>query len=330
MMIRKSAMIVSTFALAYGLSGPTAVDAQAQDGLDLPCNSVRMIVPWGAGGDTDIIFRQVVEKANELGASPELRVVNVPGQGGNRGAAETLDAEADGCTLLGLHDSAITSYLTERVDFNWDAFDTVALLTYTPSVVGAALDTPYDDMPGMIEYAEANPGGVSAGSTIGSTSHFIFLMIEDEAGVEFNHIPFDGTRERLTGMLSGTVDLGEMNIITANQYIEDGELKALGIALPERDPTAPDIPTLAEQGYDVEYGLSRGVVAPPGTDPDIISYFEDLFAQALEDPDVAQALEGAGTSVRYMNAADYQAFMEENFELHERIAIAIGLYDPEN
>ncbi|WP_366656047.1 tripartite tricarboxylate transporter substrate binding protein [Fodinicurvata sp. EGI_FJ10296] len=322
-------MIVSAVALAYGVSGMAAVDAQAQDGLDLPCNSVQLIVPWGAGGDTDIIFRQVVEKANELGADPELRVVNVGGQGGNRGAAEVLDADADGCTLLALHDSAITSYLTERVDFNWDEFDTISLLTYTPSVVGAALGTPYDDMSGMIEHAEANPGEISAGSTIGSTSHFIFLMIEDEAGVEFNHVPFDGTRERLTGMLAGTVDLGEMNIITANQYIEDEELKALGIALPERDPTAPDIPTLAEQGYDVEYGLSRGVVAPPGTDAEIISYYEDLFGEAMEAPEVAEALEGAGTSVRYMNAEDYAAFMEDNYELHERIAIAIGLYNPE-
>lgn len=311
--------------LAFSAQAITANPAKAD--LDLPCSSVSVIVPWGAGGDTDIIFRQVVETANRLGASPELRIVNIGGQGGNRGAAEALEADPDGCTLLALHDSAITSYLTERVEFNWDVFDTVSLLSYTPSVIGAALDTPFDDMQGLLEAARDNPGGISAGSTIGSTSHFIFLMIEDAADVSFNHIPFEGTRERLTGMLSGTVDLGEMNIITANQYIEDGELKALGIALPERDPTAPDIPTLAEQGVDVEYGLSRGVVAPPGMDPEIIAYFEDLFARAMADEAVAEALEGAGTSVRYMNAADYAAFMEENFALHERIAIAIGMYD---
>jgi tripartite-type tricarboxylate transporter receptor subunit TctC len=330
MMIRKAGMVASAFALGYAFSGTGAVVPQAEASVDLPCSSVQLIVPWGAGGDTDIIFRQVVEVANNLGANPELRVVNIGGQGGNRGAAEALDADADGCTLLALHDSAITSYLTERVDFNWDVFDTVALLTYTPSVVGAALETPFDDMDGLIEAARENPGGISAGSTIGSTSHFIFLMIEDNADVQFNHIPFEGTRERLTGMLSGTVDLGEMNIITANQYIEDGELKALGIALPERDPTAPDIPTLAEQGYDIEYGLSRGIVAPPGMDPDIIAYYEDLFEQAMADPSISEALEGAGTSVRYMNADDYEAFMTENYELHERIAIAIGLYEPQD
>lgn len=321
---------VSALALGLAFTAQAISANPAKADLDLPCNAVSMIVPWGAGGDTDIIFRQVVDTANRLGASPELRVVNIGGQGGNRGAAEALAADPDGCTLLALHDSAITSYLTERVDFNWDAFDTVSLLTYTPSVIGAALDTPFDDMQGLLEAARANPGGISAGSTIGSTSHFIFLVIEDAAEVSFNHIPFEGTRERLTGVLSGTVDLGEMNIITANQYIADGELKALGIALPERDPTAPDIPTLAEQGLDIEYGLSRGVVAPPGTDPEIIAYFDDLFARAMADEGMSAALEGAGTSVRYMDAAGYADFMERNFDTHERIAIAIGMYTPDN
>ena len=89
----------------------------------MPCGTAKLIVPWGAGGGTDIIFRQIVEKVNKSGAKPQLQVVNVGGQGGNKGAKQAAKAKPDGCTLFAIHQSAITSYFTGRIDITWDAFE---------------------------------------------------------------------------------------------------------------------------------------------------------------------------------------------------------------
>lgn len=330
-MIKKSCL-ASLLTLAFVLGGgetPLQM-SQAHAEVDIPCSSVRVIVPWSPGGDTDIIFRDVVEAANQAGADPELRVVNIAGESGNTGAREALNAEPDGCTLLALHESMITTYIMGAVDFTWEAFDPVSLLTFTPSVIGANVDTPYDNAEEWVQHAKDNPGDINVGATIGSTSQFVFLIVEEQTGAEFNYVPYEGTRERLTAILEGSVEVGEMNIITAQDYIADGDMKALGIALEERDPNAPDIPTLKEQGVDLVYGLNRGVVLPPGADPELVAYYEDLFEQAVKNPDVAQGLEERGTRVRYKDSQGYEDFFADAYETHERIAKEMDLYAAED
>ncbi len=106
-------------AAAAGLvmAGTMAATPQQAHAADLNCRTAKLIVPWGAGGGTDVIFRQFVEAVNEAGAEPELQVVNIGGQGGNKGAKEAVKAKPDGCTLLAIHQSALTSFFTGRVDF---------------------------------------------------------------------------------------------------------------------------------------------------------------------------------------------------------------------
>ena len=97
--------------------------------VSMPCGTAKLIVPWGAGGGTDVIFRQMVDKINKNGAKPQLQVVNVGGQGGNKGAKQASKAKPDGCTLFAIHQSAITSYFTGRIDITWDAFETISMVS---------------------------------------------------------------------------------------------------------------------------------------------------------------------------------------------------------
>jgi tripartite-type tricarboxylate transporter receptor subunit TctC len=318
--------ITRSLAIAAAVSGIAAFAVAPAQALDLPCSTAKLIVPWAAGGDTDIIFRLLVDEANKQGAKPQLQVVNVSGQGGNKGAKDAKAAAPDGCTLFAMHDSAIISYLAGRVNFTWDAFAPIATFTYTPEVVGANAATPYKDMKGFVAAAKQAPGTITAGVTLGSTSQFIFLLIDDAASIKLKFVPYEGTRQRLTALLAKNIQVGSMNILTAKQYMKEGSVKGLGIAAEKRDPLAPDLPTLKEQGVDVVYGLTRGIVAPKGTKPEVIDYWAGIIKKAAESKPVQDSLAPKGTSIVYRGPAEYTAFLKKSYQDYEKLAISIGMY----
>ncbi len=316
-----AAALIATVAAGAVTNGAAAVE--------IPCRTAKLIVPWGAGGGTDVIFRVFVEAANKHGADPEIQVVNIGGQGGNKGAKEARGAKPDGCTLFAIHQSAITSFLNGRVDFTWDAFEPVAMLTRTPAIFGANPDVPYNSVTELVAAAKEKPGEIVAGGTLGSTSHFVFLLLEDAAGVKFKHVSYDGTRERMTALLAKNIELGEINLAAAKKYITTGELKALGITTPERNSEIPDVPTLREQGYDMIYGTDRGVMLPKGASQELIDHYGAIFEKAARDPEVIAQMEAKGTQVVYLNPAEYTAYFEDTFTNWKRIAKEVGLYKGE-
>lgn len=290
------------------------------------CSTAQLIVPWGAGGDTDIVFRTYVDAINKTGIKPQLQVVNVGGQGGIRGTAQVKDAKPDGCMLIAIHESVITSYLTGRAKFTYDALEPVTLVSYTPSIVGASTKSPFKSLKEMIEMSKKTPESVTVGVTLGSTSHFIFLLVEDAADIKFRYVSYDGTRERNTALLAGNVMMGETNVLSAKKYIEEGSLMALGIATEKRDPLISDVPTLKEQGVNVLYGLARGVAAPKGTPADVVAFWEQAFAKAAKDPAVVKAIEEKGSMVLSKGSKEYAEFLKQSYAEHERLAIKIGMF----
>ncbi|WP_420403854.1 Bug family tripartite tricarboxylate transporter substrate binding protein [Nisaea sp.] len=317
----KTALFAAFATASVALSGGAGAQA-----ADLPCRTAKLIVPWGAGGGTDVIFRQFVESVNAAGAKPQLQVVNIGGQGGNKGAKEARGSKPDGCTLFAIHQSALTSFFNGRVDFTWDAFEPVALLTRTPAIIGANPDVPYNNVKELVETAKKAPGSVVAGGTLGSTSHFIFLLLEDAAGVKFKHVSYDGTRQRMTALLAKNIEIGEINLAAAKKYIQTNELKALGITTPERNPEIPEVMTLKEQGYDLIYGTDRGIVLPKGASQDVIDHYAEMFKKAAQDPKVVEAMNAKGTAVNYLGPKEYTAYFEKTFADWKRIAIEVGLY----
>ena len=319
-------MITHLFRFMAGVIVPLMAVATAAAAANLPCSTAKLVVPWPAGGDTDIIFRSIVDAANRAGAKPKLQVVSSAGQGGVKGSREVRGAKPDGCTLLALHESAFTSYLSGRADFTWDAFQPVALMTFSPSIIGANTATPFNNMKGLIAEAKKNPGTITVGATLGSYTQFIFLLIEDAAGIKLKYVPYDGTRERIAALLAKNIQLGEMNVITTKQYMSAGTIKALGIATQERDPLIPDLPTLKEQGIDFVYGSNRGIVLPKGAKPGIVAHWEAVLAKAAKDTPLKKSLEGQGTYVLFLGSADYAALLKKDYGEHEKAAINIGMF----
>ncbi|MEL6476608.1 MAG: tripartite tricarboxylate transporter substrate binding protein [Pseudomonadota bacterium] len=310
-------------ALALGMSVSASGPAQA---ADLACDTATLIVPWKAGGGTHVIFSVFEKTIAEMDVPTKIKVVSVPGQGGNKGAKQAAKAKADGCTLFAIHQSAITSYLNGRIDYHYDGFDTVANLTVTPDIIGAATDVPYKNFEEFAAFAKANPEGIKAGTTFGSTSHFLYLLLGKKMGVEFSYVPYDGTAERMTALLSGAIDTGALNVASGSKHLESGALQAFAIAADERAPQLPDLPTLKELGVDMTAALERGIVVPKGTPQEAVDYWAGVFQAAAENPDLKAQMDAKGTGLRYMGPADFRSWADALYADYEAVAIEIGMY----
>ena len=311
---------VSMMALA-GFLLPTVTHA-----VNVPCKTAKLIVPWKAGGGTHVIFSIFEKTIQEMDMATKVKVITIPGQGGNKGAKEAQRAKPDGCTLFAIHQSAITSFLNGRINFSFEAFDTVALLTSTPDIVGAAGGVPWNSFGDLKSAAMAAPDSIKAGATFGSTSQFMWLIMEDLTGMKFSYVPYDGTRERMTALLSGAIQLGTLNVASGRKYIESGELKAFAIAADKRSQFLPDLPTLKELGVPLVYSLKRGIVVPKGTSPDVIEQWSQVFKKAAENPALVKQMVAKGTDVEWVGPGDYRAWAKKTFDEHEKVAIKIGMY----
>ena len=314
--------------IATAVAGLAAlgVSAPVHAAPELPCETATLVVPWKPGGGTHVIFSIFEKTIQEMDITPKIKVLSVPGQGGNKGAKQVAKAKPDGCTLLAIHQSAMTSFLNGRIDYHYDGFETVANLTVTPDIVGAAQDTPYSSFQEFWDFAKANPEGVKAGTTFGSTSHFMFLLLGKKLGVEFAYVPYEGTAERINALLSGAIDVGAINVPSGAKHMETGALKAFAIAADERAPALPDLPTLKELGVDMTAALERGIVAPKGTPREIVDLWAGVFKAAVENPELQKQLDAKGTGYRFMGPDAFREWADSLYNDYETVAIEIGMY----
>jgi tripartite-type tricarboxylate transporter receptor subunit TctC len=293
----KSALLRFAVPVAALIAATAASIVPVAQAAEFSCSTAKLIVPWKPGGGTDVIFRIYANAINGYGMKPHLQVVNISGQGGNKGAKEAKKSKPDGCTLFAIHQSAITSYLNGRIDFTWDAFDTVSLLTDSPDIVGAAGDAPWNNLTEMLDAGRKNPETILTGATFGSTSQFMWLLMEDMSGAKFKYVPFDGTRERMTALLANNIQLGTLNVVAGKKYLNGGQLK-----------------------------LKRGIVVQKGTPNDKIDHWAAAFKKASEDPDLLKQMQAKGTGVKWVGPADYAKWFDKTYKDHEKVAIKIGMF----
>ena len=322
----KSRLSILGAAAASLMLASSVAQAGSHSVPKLPCDTAQLIVPWKAGGGTQVLYALVEKTISEMDTPYNLKVITVPGQGGNKGAKQAAKAAPDGCTLFAIHQSAITSFLNGRIDFHYNGFDTVANVTVTPDIIGASADAPFNTIQEMAAYAKANPGKVSAGATFGSTSHFIWLLLEKKMGIKLNLVPYDGTAERMNALLSGAITLGAVNVASGKKHLQAGTIKPLAIAADSRDKQIPDVPTLMEAGFDMTFALERGIVAPKGTPREVIDMWAGIIKQAVDNPTLQAAMDAKGTGLRFQGPDEFRAYADKIYSDYEAVAIEIGMY----
>ncbi|WNL38149.1 tripartite tricarboxylate transporter substrate binding protein [Halomonas sp. PAMB 3232] len=303
----------STTLTAIGLSCGLALSSLAQ--ADYPEQDIRLIIPYGPGGATDIIFRLVSQKAEEtLGES--IVPVNMAGAGATLGSRNVKDATPDGYTLLGSHDTIALSNLAGMVDYSYDAFEPVALLTQTINIPTTYSGHEVQSADEIADYVSEHPGQARFSMIPSSTDHFFWAQFFQKAGIDMADIRLVGypdTGEQVSALMAQEVDFAMFNLPSGGAFYEDGSFRALGIAHPERLKSMPDVPTLREQGIEMDHSTSRGIFAPKGTPQEIIDTIAQAYGEALEDEQLQSRIENEfGSIVRFLAGDEYQTFLTEN------------------
>ncbi|KAA0017469.1 tripartite tricarboxylate transporter substrate binding protein [Salinicola corii] len=315
----------SISALALGatllLSPFSLMPAAAAD--DFPDQDVRLIIPFGPGGATDVIFRLVSRQAEQsLGQS--IVPVNMAGAGATLGSREVKNAKPDGYTLLGSHQSIQLSYLAGMADYSYDAFEPMALLTQTINIPSTNSDHEVQTAADIAAYVEANPGEVRVGMIPSSTDHFFWVQFFEAAGIpmqDVRMISYPDTGSQVSALLANEIDFTLLNMPSGASFYEDGAFRPLGVAGEERLAALPEVATLREQNIDLVNTTARGVFAPKETPKENIEVIASAYEQALQEKEVANRIEKEfGSVVSYMGPEAYAAYLEENSTALERVA----------
>ena len=304
---------LSTTLAAIGLASSMAIASTAQ--ADYPEQDIRLIIPYGPGGATDILFRLISQEAEKtLGVS--IVPVNMAGAGATLGSRYVKNADPDGYTLLGSHDTIALSKLAGTVDYSFDAFEPIALLTQTINIPTTYADHPVQSAAEIADYVRENPGKVRFSMIPSSTDHFFWVQFFQEVGIDMADVRLVGypdTGQQVSALMAKEVDFAMFNLPSGGAFFEAGTFRALGIAHPERLDSMPDVPTLREEGIEMDHSTSRGIFAPKGTPQEVLDTIADAYGQALENEEVRSLIENEfGSVVRFLAGDDYQAFLDKN------------------
>ncbi len=303
--------------LALGL-GPAAAQ-------DYPSHAVDFVVPFNPGGGADSSQRTFNKYAEPIAGQP-LVIVNKPGAGGTKGWAEMVRAEPDGYTMAIVTPpfNVIPALARpKQTGYTLDQFTYVCIYAVVPDVLLVREDSDFKTLADLVDYAKANSGKIKAANTGTLGADFMTtLLIENATGTQFTQIPFTGGSEALQGTLAGTTDAMVASSLFA--VAQQGTLRTLAIAAPERDPNIPDVPTFKELGYDVVSERYRVLGGPPGLSDEIVSYWADVCQQVTGNEDFRAEMNELGQPPAYRGPDEAKASIAA---MQERMQALVDKYD---
>ena len=277
-----------------------------------PTKPITLIVPWPAGGSTDVAMRAIAEHAAKKLGQP-IVVDNKAGASGTLGPATmAATAKPDGYTIAQIPITVMRLPLMQKV--SWDAeksFSYIVHLTgYTFGITTKA-DSPYKTWKDVVDFAKANPGKVTYATPGSGTSlHIGMEQIADAAGIKLTQVPFKGGAETGAAVLGGHTTL-QADSTGWKPLVEAGQLRLLALWTANRSKNWPDVPTLKDLGYPFVFDSPFGIAGPKGMDPKIVQILHDAFKSAIDDPGVIATLEKYDMVPRYMNTADYNKAVKD-------------------
>ena len=289
--------VALALAACGGGSAPEEAEGPGSGGeaaAEYPTEQIRLIVPYTAGGPTDIAARAVAQHM-EQSLDETVVVENLPGASGATAYQQLISAEPDGHTLsMFALPTAVLNYLTNDVGYTREDFTPVGSVTRVPSAIVVPADSPYQTVEELFAAAKANPGSVTVGTPGATNTHAAETRrITQLYDVPLTVVPFNGNSEVQTALLGGNVTAGFLNVsqdVLPN--LESGDLRALAVGSEEPLPYV-DAPTLVEAGYPelTQSTTTFGVIAPAGTPPEVVAELEETLSAALEDPEVVEQLD---------------------------------------
>ena len=314
--------------LQASLAGAVSIAMPAMAQSNFPSRPIKLICPWPAGGSTDAVMRAIAESASRILNNPVI-TENKGGAGGMLGPNELVSAKPDGYTL-----SQLPMGILRIPHMQKTLFDPLADFTYVACLTGYTFgivvrsDSPIKSIKDLVDYAKANPGKFTYGSTgNGTTPHLAVEEFAMKAGIKLQHVPFKGNAEGMQAILGGHI-MSHSDATGWGTHVEAGTCRLLATYGSKRTKRWPNAPTLNELGYDTVSDSPFGVGAPKGMDPAITRKLHDTFKATLEDPKVLASFEKYDQSVIYMNTEDYTKYARETFPKEKKLIEQLGLAKP--
>jgi tripartite-type tricarboxylate transporter receptor subunit TctC len=311
------------------LCATNSVQALAQAGATtFPERTVRIIVPFPAGGATDIVARALAERMSATWKQPVI-VENIAGATGAIGTAQAARAPRDGYTLIaGVGTTtAILKALKPNLAFDpINDFAPISLITSFPNVLVVRGDFPAGNVKELIDVVKANPGKFTyASSGYGGSLHLAAELFKLTTKTDIVHVPYTGSAPAITALLGGHVDLIFDTIPSIWPSVQSGKLKALGVASLQRTPTALEIPAIAETlpGFDV--GSWEGILAPAGTPAPVVARIADEIKRVAAEPSFAQSLLKLGAVATSNTPEEFAAFINADYAKWQRVVKEAGI-----
>ena len=309
--------------LASALILPASVVLASGDG-NYPDKPVNYIIPFGPGGESDITARHQQPYFKKM-FNQDLVISYKPGGGGAVGWSQLNGMKGDGYTIMGINLPHIVIKPKQKdVGFSTEDITGVYMFHYTPDALVVTSDSPFKTLQDVIEYAKANPGKLTAsGSGKGTANHLAQIQFDKMAGIKTTYVAFKGTGKAVTALLGEQVK-AEWGYTSVGAKHE-GKVRLLAVAMEERHPKFPDVPTFKELGFDLVSGAYRGIAVPKSTPEPVRVKLSEMIAQINADPEFRKRMENDGMALLDVGYADYKAFVDEKARVYIEAAREAGV-----
>jgi len=284
-----------------------------------------VVVPFSAGGGTDLVARAFVDTAKKY-LPKAIGVVNKTGGGGAVGFSEIAMARPDGYKLgIGTVEIAMLPHMG-MVQFKADDFAPIARLNAEPAAISVKVDAPWNTYEEFISYAKANPGKVRIGNSgTGAIWHLAAEALAEKTGAKFNNIPYDGANPAVTALLGGHIEAVTVSPAEVVSQVTAGKIKILAVMADQRLAAFDKVPTLKEKGVDLSVQTWRGIVVPKKTPQDVQDVLRAAAKKTAEDPAFKEQLAKMNMTYAYLDAPTFKAAIDKDDVFFKTLMTKLGL-----
>jgi tripartite-type tricarboxylate transporter receptor subunit TctC len=291
---------------------------------DYPAKPITMIVPFPAGGRTDLIGRIVAQHLQPSLAKP-IAIVNKPGASSVLGSNEVSEAKPDGYTLGFFSAAAVTAQYTVPTPMSLQSFELIAIVNADPAAVAVNEKAPWKSLQDAVAAGREKPGTLRIGMIPGASAQIFAAGLADAARLDLINVPFKGDTDGAIALAGGHIDMHVAVPVSYKALVESKKVRILAVAASERSPLYGNAPTFRESGVELSIGAFHGVFAPKGTPLAVREKVADALQTALASPELNKRMNDVGAAVVFMRGDDAKAYLAKQDETYRSIIEKLGL-----
>ncbi len=290
-----------------------------------PAHTVSLIVPFPAGGRTDLTGRLIAQHLGKHLANATVVVVNKPGAGGVLGAKEVAQAAPDGYTLGFFSSAIVTSQYTVTTPADLKDYAVIGIVNIDPAALAVKFDSPWKTLADVVKFARNNPGKLQIGMIPGASAQIFAGGFAKAARITAIYVPFKGDADGAAALAGGHIEAHVAVPVSYKALADARKIRVIGIAAETRSPLYKDIPTFRENGVDLVIGSFHGVFAPNGTPPDVLALVASALEKTMKEPELAEQMSAAGLGIAYLAQREAAAFLAQQDATYKALIEDLGM-----